>query len=49
MELNDIITKQTILRGGLDDLWIHTETKQIIVGLQSNFKKGEVSIDADCK
>ena len=36
------------LRGGLDDLWIHTETKQIIVvDYKATSKKGEVSIDAD--
>ena len=37
-----------ILRGGLDDLWINTETKQIIVvDYKATSKKGEVSIDAD--
>tara|TARA_B100000927_G_scaffold128930_1_gene103863 strand:- start:324 stop:1052 length:729 start_codon:yes stop_codon:yes gene_type:complete len=37
-----------ILRGGLDDLWIHTETNQlIVVDYKATSKKGEVSIDAD--
>jgi len=37
-----------VLRGGLDDLWINTETKQIIVvDYKATSKKGEVSIDAD--
>jgi len=37
-----------ILRGGLDDLWINTETKQlIVVDYKATSKKGEVSIDAD--
>ncbi len=37
-----------ILRGGLDDLWINTETKKlIVVDYKATSKKGEVSIDAD--
>ena len=37
-----------ILRGGLDDLWINTETNQlIVVDYKATSKKGEVSIDAD--
>ena len=37
-----------ILRGGLDDLWISTETNQlIVVDYKATSKKGEVSIDAE--
>ena len=37
-----------ILRGGLDDLWINTETNQlIVVDYKATSKKGEVSIDAE--
>ena len=33
-----------ILRGGLDDLWINTETQQlIVVDYKATSKKGEVS------
>ena len=37
-----------ILRGGLDDLWINTDTNQlIVVDYKATSKKGEVSIDAE--
>ena len=37
-----------ILRGGIDDVWINTETNQlIVVDYKATSKKGEVSIDAD--
>ncbi len=37
-----------LLRGGIDDVWINTETDQIIVvDYKATSKKGEVNLDAD--
>ena len=37
-----------LLRGGVDDVWIHTQTKQlIVVDYKATSKRGEVSLDAD--
>jgi len=37
-----------LLRGGLDDVWIDTDTKElIVVDYKATSKRGEVSLDAD--